>query len=167
MFGENYKVEEFSNKVKLDDGNYKAKIVKTDGIETPSGNKYILIEFVVNGNPNAWPNNFHMFDSPTEARGKMTLEQLQSIWNKKTTAFFDSFGITRGDFDFRKWVGKEGEITVQAQYNNPEYSEIIPYKTKPRERKAMVDTFTNTFGGEVVASTPAVANTEFPQDMPF
>lgn len=166
MFGQGYIAEEFSNKVKLDDGNYKAKIVKTEGVETPTGKKYIKIEFVVNGNPNAFPNIFNMFDQPTEAKGTVSLDDLKHGWNKKTTAFFDSFGIERGNFDFRTWVGKEGEVTVQAQYSKPEYSEIVPYKTKPRERKPSVNDLANAFGG-TVTSTPANASTDNFDSMPF
>ena len=165
-FGSDYKVEEFSNKIKLDDGNYKAKIVKTEGCQGSNGNKYIKVELEVNGDPNNYPNMFCIFDSPKEAKGNKSLEELKSIWNKKMIATFDSFGITRGDFNFNGWVGKTGEITVQQQYSNPEFSEVVPYKTKPRERKPANPDFSSI--GTVVSETPANATTDgFSEDLPF
>lgn len=167
-FGADYKVEEFSNKVKLDDGNYGAKIVKTEGVDK-NGMKYIRVEFEVNNNPNAFPNQCCIFDSPTKAKDAESLEKAKSLWNKRMTSMFDAFGIERGNFDFRTWVGKTGTVTIQKQYNKPEYSELVPYKTKPREFKpTAAESFANAFGGSVVSDTPAnVSADNFPQDMPF
>lgn len=164
-FGSDYKAEEFSNSVRLDDGNYGAKIVKTEGVEK-NGNKFIRVEFEVNGNPNAWPNTYYIFDSPKEAKGSMTLEQMKSMWNKKMTAFFDSFKIDRGNFDFRTWAGKTGEVTIQSRWDDSSKSELVAYKTKPRARKPANNDFSAI--GTVVSDTPANVSTDnFPQDICF
>ena len=163
-FGSDYKAEVFSNSVRLDDGNYGAKIVKTEGVEK-NGNKFIRVEFVVNDNPNAWPNTYYIFDSPTKAKDAEALEKAKSMWNKKMTAFFDAFKIERGDFNFHSWVGKTGEVTIQSRWDDSTKLELVAYKTKPRERKATNPDFSSI--GTVVASTPADANTDNFDSMPF
>jgi hypothetical protein len=50
-----------------------------------------------------------------------------------------------------------GEITVQQQKKNPQYNEIVPYKTKPRKaaEKKPVETHTDTNNAD-----------NFPEDVP-
>ena len=137
MFGEGFKhMDSFE---KLEDGYYKAKIVKA---ELKKGNfgDYIQAEVEVEGHPNANPHIFLINDSPKEGYGSMTLEQAMEMWCKNTTAFFNAFGITEGDFDHAHWVGKVGEITVRPQRKKPEYSEIVPYKTTIKKNANKADT---------------------------
>ena len=143
-FGNGFKHEDMSEM--LEAGNYEAKIIKA---ELKNGNygQYIQCEVEVKDHPNCNPHIFLLNDMPQSGFGSMSLEQAQGMWNKKMTAFFASFKITEGDFEPAHWIGKVGEITVQQQKKNPQYNEIVPYKTKPRkteEKKSEVTTHTDT-----------------------
>lgn len=153
-FGNGWKHEDSSEM--LEAGNYKAKIVKA---EIKSGNygDYIQTEVEVEGHPNCNPHIFLMNDRPTQGFGSMSVEQAQKMWDRNMTSFFASFAIPEGDFEPTHWVGKVGEITVQQQKKNPQYNEIVPYKTKPRKAtaKAEVTTHTDTNNAD-----------SFPEDVP-
>jgi hypothetical protein len=140
----------------LEVGNYKAKITKA---EIKSGNygDYIQAEVEVEGHPNCNPHIFLLNDRPDKGFGSLTVEQAQKMWDRNMTSFFASFGITEGDFEPAHWVNKVGEITVQQQKKKPQYNEIVPYKTKPREaaEKKPVETHTDTNNAD-----------SFPEDVP-
>ena len=151
-FGNGWKHEDSSEM--LDEGNYKAKIVKAE-IKNGNYGQYIQAEVEVEGHPNCNPHIFLLNDRPTQGFGSMTAEQSQKAWDRKMTLFFSSFGITEGDFEPAHWIGKVGEITVQQQKKNPQYNEIVPYKTKPRAAKKEVTTHTDTNNAD-----------SFPEDVP-
>ena len=129
-FGKGFKHEEMSEM--LEAGNYEAKITKAELKQGKFGD-YIQCEVEIKDHPNCNPHIFLLNDMPQSGFGSLTLEQAQGMWNKKMTAFFASFKITEGDFEPSHWVGKVGEITIQQQKKNPQYNEIIPYKTKPKK----------------------------------
>ena len=153
-FGNGFKHEDMSEM--LEAGNYEAKIIKA---ELKNGNygQYIQCEVEVKDHPNCNPHIFLLNDMPQSGFGSMSLEQAQGMWNKKMTAFFASFKITEGDFEPAHWVNKVGEITVQQQKKNPQYNEIVPYKTKPRKsaEKKPVETHTDSNNAD-----------SFPEDVP-
>ena len=154
-FGNGWKHEDSSEMLEV--GNYKAKITKA---EIKSGNygDYIQAEVEVEGHPNCNPHIFLLNDRPTQGFGSLTVEQAQKMWDRNMTSFFASFGITEGDFEPAHWVNKVGEITVQQQKKNPQYNEIVPYKTKPRktaEKKEDVKTHTDSNNADA-----------FPEDVP-
>jgi len=154
-FGNGWKHEDSSEMLEV--GNYKAKITKA---EIKSGNygDYIQAEVEVERHPNCNPHIFLLNDRPDKGFGSLTVEQAQKMWDRNMTSFFASFGITEGDFEPSHWVNKVGEITVQQQKKNPQYNEIVPYKTKPRktaEKKEDVKTHTDTNNADA-----------FPEDVP-
>ena len=153
-FGNGWKHEDSSEMLEV--GNYKAKITKA---EIKSGNygDYIQAEVEVEGHPNCNPHIFLLNDRPDKGFGSLTVEQAQKMWDRNMTSFFASFGITEGDFEPAHWVNKVGEITVQQQKKNPQYNEIVPYKTKPRkvEKKEEVATHTDSNNKDA-----------FPEDVP-
>ena len=155
-FGEGFKhMDTFEQ---LEDGFYKAKIVKG---EIKSGNygDYIQCEVEIEGHPKANPHIFLLNDSPKSGFGTYTLEQAQEMWCRTMSQFFANFGIKEGDFEPSHWVGKVGEITVQQQKKNPQYNEIVPYKTKPKKavaEKKSVETHTDSNNAD-----------NFPEDVPF
>ena len=153
-FGNGFKHEDSSEM--LEEGIYSAKIIKA---ELKDGNygQYIQCEVEVKDHPNCNPHIFLLNDMPQSAFGSMTLEQAQGMWNRKMTQFFANFKITEGDFEVSHWVGKTGEITVQQQKKNPQYNEIVPYKTKPRKAAEKKETATHTDTNNADA---------FPEDVP-
>ena len=144
-FGNGWKHEDSSEMLEV--GNYKAKITKAE-IKSGDYGQYIQGEVEVEGHPNCNPHIFLLNDRPTKGFGKLDAEQAQKMWDRNMTAFFESFAIPEGDFEPTHWVGKVGEITVQQQRKNPQYNEIVMYKTKPRkaaeDKKTEVSTHTDT-----------------------
>jgi len=153
-FGNGFKHED-TNEM-LEEGNYKAKIIKGELVNGSYGD-YIKVEVEVIDHPNCNPHMFFLTDMPTKAFESMTLEDAQKVWNRKMTLFFANFSIPEGDFEPTHWVGKVGEITVQQQKKNPQYNEIVPYKTKPRKaaKKEEVATHTDSNNAD-----------NFPEDVP-
>ena len=154
-FGNGWKHEDSSEMLEV--GNYKAKIVKAE-VKKGSYGDYIQGEVEVEGHPNCNPHIFLLNDRPDKGFGSLTVEQAQKMWDRNMTSFFASFGITEGDFEPAHWIGKVGEITVQQQKKNPQYNEIVMYKTKPRqakEEKKPVETHTDTNNADA-----------FPEDVP-
>ena len=153
-FGEGFKhMDTFEQ---LEDGFYKAKIVKGE-IKNGQYGDYIQCEVEIKDHPNCNPHIFLLNDMPQSGFGSLTLEQAQGMWNKKMTAFFAAFQITEGDFEPSHWVGKVGESTVQQQRKNPQYNEIVPYKTKPRKAEKKEEVATHTDSNNKDA---------FPEDVP-
>lgn len=125
-FGEGFKhMDSFE---KLEPGYYKATIRKAE-LKNGSYGDYIQAEVEVEGHPNCNPHIFLLNDMPKQGYGNLSLEDAQNIWNKAMTSFFASFGIKEGDFEPAHWISKVGEITVREQKKNPQYNEIVPYKT--------------------------------------
>ena len=134
-FGEGFKhMDTFEQ---LEDGNYRAKIVKAE-IKNGNYGDYIQAEVEIEGHPKANPHIFLLNDSPKKGFGSYTLEQAQEMWCRTMSQFFANFGIKEGDFEPSHWVGKVGDVTVRPQKKKPEYSELVPYKVKvkkPAEKK--------------------------------
>lgn len=126
MFGEGFKHMDSSEK--LAEGYYTAKIIKA---EMKKGNfgDFIQVEVEVKDHPRCNPRIFLINDSPKEGYASLSYEDAMDLWCKNTTAFFNSFEIKEGDFEPSHWVGKVGDITVRVQKKNPQYNEIVPYKT--------------------------------------
>ena len=152
-FGNGWKHEDSSEM--LETGNYTAKITKAE-IKSGSYGDYIQAEVEVKDHPNCNPHIFLLNDRPTSGFGSMTVEQAQKMWDRNMTQFFASFAIPEGDFEPSHWVGKVGEITVQQQKKNPQYNEIVPYKTKPRKAK----------NETVTTHTDSNNKDAFPEDVP-
>ena len=153
-FGEGFKhMDTFEQ---LEDGNYRAKIIKAE-IKNGSYGDYIQAEVEIEGHPKANPHIFLLNDSPKKGFGSFTLEQAMEMWNRTMSQFFASFGIPEGDFEPAHWIGKVGEITVQQQRKNPQYNEIVPYKTKPRKAEKKEEVATHTDSNNKDA---------FPEDVP-
>ena len=153
-FGEGFKhMDTFEQ---LEDGNYRAKIIKAE-IKNGNYGDYIQAEVEVEGHPNCNPHIFLLNDRPDKGFGSLTVEQAQEMWCRTMSQFFASFGIPEGDFEPAHWVNKVGEITVQQQKKNPQYNEIVPYKTKPRKaaEKKPVETHTDSNNAD-----------NFPEDVP-
>ena len=153
-FGEGFK--HMDTYEQLEDGNYRAKIIKAE-IKNGSYGDYIQAEVEVEGHPNANPHIFLLNDSPKSGFGSFTLEQAQEMWCRTMTQFFTSFGIKEGDFEPSHWVGKVGDVTVRPQKKKPEYSELVPYKVKPRKTAAK---------SEVTTHTDTNNADSFPEDVP-
>lgn len=132
-FGAGYRPVEGFNK--LEAGIYEARIVEAKGIDN-NGKKHIEVALVYNNQPlNSIPNKANVWDCPTQPLGKMDMEKTTDMWCQQMTQFFDSFGITRGDFHFAGWVGKVGKVTVRPQHNKPQYKEVVLYETSYETKK--------------------------------
>ena len=151
-FGNGWKHEDLSEMLEV--GNYKAKITKAE-IKSGDYGQYIQGDVEVEGHPNCNPHIFLLNDRPTKGFGKLDTEQAQKMWDRNMTAFFESFAIPEGDFEPSHWVGKVGEITVQQQRKNPQYNEIVMYKTKPRKTEK-----------KEVATHTEVSDDGFKEDVP-
>lgn len=152
-FGEGFKhMDTFEQ---LEDGNYRAKIVKAE-IKNGSYGDYIQAEVEIEGHPKANPHIFLLNDSPKKGFGSFSLEQAMEMWNRTVSQFFSSFAIPEGDFEPSHWVGKVGDVTVRPQKKKPEYSEIVPYKIKMKKtEKKPVETHTDSNNPD-----------NFPEDVP-
>lgn len=154
MFGEGFK--HMDSAEQLEEGFYKAKI-KAAELKNGNYGDYIQVEVDVEGHPNCNPHIFLLNDSPKKGFGSFSLEQAMEMWCKTMTMFFTNFQIPEGDFVPSHWVGKAGEITVRQQKKNPQFNEIVPYKTKIKKaEKKEVQTATNTDNAD-----------NFPEDMIF
>lgn len=125
-FGEGFK--HMDNFEKLEVGHYKAKIIKAE-LKNGSYSDYIQGEVEIEGHPKANPHIFLLNDSPKQGYGSLTLEKAMEIWCGNMTAFFNSFNIPEGDFEPSHWIGKSGDVTVRVQKKNPQYNELVMYKT--------------------------------------
>ena len=150
MFGEGFK--HVDSMEQLAEGNYTATIKKAE-LKNSNYGSYIQAEVEVEGHPYCNPHIFLINDSPKSSFGKFTKEQALEMWNRKMTLFFASFAIPEGNFNVDTWVGKKGEITVQQQKKNPQYNEIVPYKTTPKK-------------AEKKETAPSSSSTDFPEDIP-
>lgn len=153
-FGEGFKHEETSEM--LEEGFYRAKITKGE-VKSGKFGDYIQCEVEVEGHPGCNPHIFLLNDSPKSGFGKFTQEEALKMWNQNMTRIFKNFGIQEGDFVPSHWVGKVGDITVRQQKKNPQYNEIVPYKTrlKKADKKPVETTQTSENNDE-----------GFPEDIP-
>lgn len=153
-FGNGFKHEDSIEM--LEEGFYTAKIIKGE-IKQNSYGDYIQCEVDVKDHPGCNPHIFLLNDMPKSGYGSMTLEQAQKMWNRTMTLFFANFSIPEGDFEPSHWVGKVGEITVRQQKKNPQFNEIVPYKTflKKAAKKEEVSTHTDSNNKD-----------NFPEDVP-
>ena len=125
-FGEGFKhVDNFE---KLAPGHYRATI-KAAKIEHGNYGDYVQGELEYEGHPKANPHIFLLNDSPKSGYGKLLAEDALNIWCGNMTSFFASFGIPEGDFEPSHWIGKTGDVTVRVQKKNPQYNEVVMWKT--------------------------------------
>lgn len=119
-----YKVVESTPQLPV--GNYKAKIAKVDlKVGKQTGRPYLSIKFEIEGHLGEKPDTAIMFGEPENG-------DFRDAYNRDLTLFFDTFGITRGEFETDKWIGCEGEITVFPKADNSGYNDIsyIPLTEK-------------------------------------
>lgn len=97
----NYKAEESTFEA-IPEGRYRAAIEDVEKTTSKAGNDMLKIKLLVSGTNNRriWYHIVFLPDRP-------------EITNKMLTAFFDSFGIDRGDFNLTGYVGKVGGIQVR------------------------------------------------------
>lgn len=119
------------------------------------------VHIVVKGYKDAIPDVFTIFECPVD-------EKKRRLWNYNMTKFFDSFGITRGDWNTNNWVGKYGLVDVTMDWNKKagkSFATLHPVKKddpqtqdyKPKETPAAQTQSTNTTSND----------DGFPEDIPF
>lgn len=152
-------VEKLSNVIP--NGRHQAKIVDAKESSLSSGEKVLKVHIKVKDYPNAVPDTYSIFDCPGD-------EKKRKVWNFYMTKFFDSFGITRGDWNVAHWVNKYGYVDITQDWNarkNKSYAVIHPVKKddpptedyRPEEKKE--NYFPMEQGG--------VVDNGFPEDIPF
>ena len=156
-FGEGFKRVETTNSVEC--GIHDAVISKCTPKQWQSGNWYVEVEFVIDGEKDCYPNKYNFNDSPKRDGQSKSKDELMHIWCQTATRFFDNFGIKSGDFRIETWIGAKGKITVRQQKNKPQYKEIVPYELKGNFNTPTVETATvnpapvqavaSAFGGAV------------------
>lgn len=162
-FGNGYTPVEGSQS--LDVGDYKAKIVNLTLDHYNNGNQYLNVVVEIEGHEGAFPNTITLNDRPVigtmKASGYPVEEKDVTKWDKAMTRFFDSFGITRGDFNMKGWQNKVGTVHCDWQYDPTEddkkskkFKQLTPIVPKKSSAGNTVETVVNVLGGTVV-STPA------------
>lgn len=122
MFGYGY--QEVRDDV-LEVGNYNAKIVNVEVKKYNNGNEFVMLTFNIQGHsPDCKPNTMVINDRPKKgeikASGSPVDDKDLAKWDKSMTRFFDCFGIAKGDFNFKNWLGKNGEVSCNWQYDASE-----------------------------------------------
>lgn len=103
----------------LPEGKYRIRVKEADKGISKAGNDMLVLQFEVSGKKSIL---FHyitfMCDHP-------------EITNRMLTQFFDSFpGISEGDFDMKKWIGKVGACMVKHDEYNGNTTAKISYFIK-------------------------------------
>lgn len=156
----------------LEDGEYRARILKSELNQYKSGDEYVHVTVEIAGKKGYNPNSIFLNEAPKigamKANGQPVTQDDVDRTNRQITTFFECFGITVGDFDFSHWKGKVGTVKIAPQYdkNEPDhksksFKQIFPQKPKAEEAKP--------------APTPAPAPKKeeakadegFPEDIPF
>lgn len=169
-FGANYHAEELPEFETLENGTYKARIVKAEIKEYKTGNQYAFITVQISGHPRCNPNTIIINEAPqlgqVKANGQPVTEEDVKRGNGQITRFFKSFGIKDGDFDLRHWTGAIGTVKCSEQYD----------KNEPDHKSKQYKQLTPTVVKDDKASTPAPVEAvkqafngmiDFKEDIPF
>ena len=145
----------------IPNGRYQAQILET--LETKLANNagVLKVHIAVKGYPNAVPDTYSIFECPVD-------EKRRRIWNWQMTKFFDSFGITRGDWNVSNWVKKYGWVDITQDWNakaGKAFATIHPVKKddpptqdyKPKENQA----------AQPAGQNQDSKSDDFPEDIPF
>lgn len=110
---ENYKAEPIKPNTVKEEGIYTVKIMNVSQNTMQKDGKdaqYIKADCMINAD--GFP-SIALFI--TEGRS----------FNSVATAFFDTFGIPRGDFTFNDWIGKKGKIRISLKKKG-EFLNMVP-----------------------------------------
>lgn len=145
----------------IPNGRYQAQILET--LETKLANNagVLKVHIAVKGYPNAIPDTYSIFECPVD-------EKRRRIWNWQMTKFFDSFGITRGDWNVSNWVKKYGWVDITQDWNSKTgkaFATIHPVKKddpptqdyKPKESQA----------AQPAGQNQGSKSDDFPEDIPW
>lgn len=106
----------------LAEGRYRVMIVSAEMAVSSKGNDMLVLKMLVSGkNTYLW--NYITF-----------LDDRPEITNRMLTQFFDSFGISDGDFNLAGYVGKIGACQVK---HDDEGRAKIQYFLTPSQAKAL------------------------------
>lgn len=158
-FGNGYSVVE-STKV-LEVGDYECQIVDIQLDHYNNGNQFLKVVFSVDGNKDIQPNCTILNDRPVlndlKANGQPITDEDLKKWDKSMTKFFDCFGITRGDFNFKNWQFKKGVCHCDWQYD----------KNEPDKKSKLYKQFTPKIVSTVAMNsvvTPSAVPSSTPAD---
>lgn len=145
----------------IPNGRYQAQILET--LETKLANNagVLKVHIAVKGYPDATPDTYCIFECPVD-------EKKRRIWNWHMTKFFDSFGITRGDWNVNNWVKKYGWVDITQDWNSKAgkaFATIHPVKRddpptpdyKPKEKQA----------AQPAGQNQGSKSDDFPDDIPW
>lgn len=145
----------------IPNGRYQAQILET--LETKLANNagVLKVHIAVKGYPNAIPDTYSIFECPVD-------EKRRRIWNWQMTKFFDSFRITRGDWNVSNWVKKYGWVDITQDWNSKAgkaFATIHPVKKddpptpdyKPKENLA----------AQPAGQNQGSKSDDFPEDIPW
>ncbi len=162
-FGQGYVPQESA--FQLPEGEYKAQIRGAQfGRLQDTGRSYFDVYLnIKDTNGNSFegfkPDSKRYFDRPqypqdvplsVQQAGK-TLQDMQLSWDRQMTAFFDAFGIQRGDWNVENWRGKIGYINVRKDKTNPSYMVILPDAQK-RQQLQQAGAHQQAPGGQQVSA---------------
>lgn len=100
-FGAFYEVDENYDTF-LREGCFVARIEKVEAKTTKTDKPMVVVTLGIEG---AGTINYYLIDNASSEEGR--------LWtNKRFTRFFDCFGINRGNFRSRDWIGKTGHIRI-------------------------------------------------------
>lgn len=151
----------------LPDGEYNFIIRRAQEHTTQNGNLYVEVEVQAQGKPGYNPRIMDFFDIPklgTYKNDNTAVTQADvDKWNKQMTAFFDCFGIGRGDFNYASWRGHTGICKVVTKKTG--YKGIYP---KAPETSAPLPESVQAVANAVNGTAEKASNSEeFPEDIPF
>lgn len=107
----------------IPNGRYAAKIKDVFEKQLQSGS-VLNVVMTIKDHADSQPDTYSIFECPVD-------EKKRRVWNWQLTKFFDSFGITRGDWNYKQWVNKYGTVDVTQDYNKKagkSYATLHPVK---------------------------------------
>lgn len=106
-----YKPEGIKAGIVEKEGNYLLKIEHVTQDSMQDGTQYIKVDCVIK--------------APGYPRLNLFLTEGRNF-NAISTAFFDTFGIERGNFIFNSWIGHKGTIKITLKQKG-EYTNMVPH----------------------------------------
>lgn len=153
---ESYQAQPVRYNLVPNEGRYQIKIDKVMESEPGTSPRYTRIDCVINadGRP-------HISLFLTEGQN----------FNGNATAFFDTFGITRGNFDYNSWLGIKGWIDITFKKKDG-FTNMVPHYILNEEGYVVRpgNNYGNNGSQQVKAQSQpykAPESQELPDDIPF
>lgn len=163
-FGPEFVYMEPIERKQLENGDYTVSIREINPGKWPSGDIYLEVVVDIKDHPGCYPDRIQLNDFPRNGD-----EKQQKAWQNRMSRFFDSFGFSQKEMNFKNvpsWIGKVGTVHCDWQYdkNEPDhkskkFKQLTAFKPKAETPQA-VEILAQEMGGTFQEDIPF----EQPQD---